>query len=251
MTAAFALISCPTQAQPALSSAQEEVEGPTAEEILLRADEVRNPQLDYTVSVTVTSIKPSGSSRTNTYEVLVKGKERTLIKTLSPAVERGRLLLMKGRDMWAYFPDVSKPLRIFLRERLIGDVANGDIARANLTGDYTPEILREEETDGRSFYVLNLTAVAEDVTYGKAILWVEKETFHPYKAEFYGLSGRLLKSCSYEVYQELGGRPRPTRLILSDPIVVGQQSIIEYDQMKVEPLLEKFFTEDYMKKWMD
>ena len=232
------------------SFAQTEQTELTAQEILLQADEVRNPQLDYTAQVKVTSVKPEKEPRIGTYEVLIKGKEKTLIKTLSPAVERGRILLMKNRDMWAYLPDVSKPLRISLRERLIGEVANGDLARANFTGDYTPELLPGESVDGKDCYVLNLTATAEDVTYGKAILWVEKESLHPLKAQFYGISGRLLKSCSYEGYQELGGGIRPTRLVMSDPIVKGQQSIIEYSDMKVEELPEKYFTDDYMKKFM-
>ncbi|MBI3615865.1 MAG: outer membrane lipoprotein-sorting protein [Candidatus Omnitrophica bacterium] len=224
---------------------------PTAEEILRKADEVRNPPLDYTVSVKVTSLKPQGTPKTAAYDVLVKGKDRTVIKTLSPPVERGRVLLMRGKDMWAFLPDVSKPLRISLRERLMGEVANGDLARANFTGDYTPEILREEEADGKECYVLQLTANAEDVTYARVVLWVEKESFRPYRAEFYGLSGRLLKSCSYQEYRELGGRPRPTRLVMEDPIVKGKRSIIEYDQMNVEPLPEKYFTKDYMKKFME
>ncbi len=102
-----------------------------AEEILRRADEVRNPQIDYTLTVTVTSIKPGSAAQTATYEVLVKGRDNTVIKTLSPRIDRGRVLLMKGRDLWVYLPTISKPLRISLRERLIGDVANGDLARAN------------------------------------------------------------------------------------------------------------------------
>jgi len=224
---------------------------PTAEEILLKADEVRNPQMDYTVLVQVTSLKPGRPPKKATYEVLVKGKEKTVIKTLSPPVERGQVLLMRGTQMWAYLPDISKPLRISLRERLIGEVANGDIARVNFSGDYTPEIAGEEELAGRICHRLNLTANAEDVTYSKAVLWVEKETFHPIQAEFYGLSGRRLKGCSYEGYRDLAGRLRPARLVMSDPILQGRISIIEYDRMRVEPLPEKYFTDDYMKKWMD
>lgn len=224
---------------------------PTAEEILFRSDEVRSPQSDYTILVTVTSFKPDYSPKTGNYEVLVKGRDRTVIKTLSPAMERGRLLLMRGKDLWGFFPDVSKPLRISLRDRLIGEVANADLARANFSGDYTPQFLPEEEIQGSTYYVLDLTAKAEDVPYGKVVLWVEKGTFHPLKAQFYGVSGFLLKTAAYEAYQELAGRLRPARLVMNDPIVTGQRSIIEYGELRVEPLPDKYFTEDYMKRFSE
>ena len=222
-----------------------------ADDILLKADEVRNPQLDFTTLVKVTSLKHNRAPSVATYEVMIKGRGNTVIKTLTPPIDRGRVLLMLGRDMWAFLPDVSKPLRISLRERLLGEVANGDIARVNYYGDYTAEILRAEDIEARSYYVLSLTAKTDDVTYAKGILWVDKENFKPLKAEFYGISGRLLKTCSYESYKELAGRKRPSRLIMHDPIVKGQMSTIEYGNMDVAPLPDKYFTKDYMKKFME
>jgi outer membrane lipoprotein-sorting protein len=228
-------------------SAQNEL---TADEILLKADEVRNPQLDFTTSAKVTSFKPNQEPAIATYEVMIKGRNRTVIKTISPPVDKGRVLLMLDKDLWAFLPEVSKPLRISFQERLLGEVANGDIARVNFTGDYTPEIIREEEIEGKNYYVLGLAAKSDDITYSRAILWVEKETFYPLKAEFYAVSGLILKTCSYESYKELSGRLRPTQLVMSDPIRKGQKSIIEYDNMQVGELPEKYFTKDYMKKFM-
>ena len=220
----------------------------SAEQILQKADEVRNPQLDYTVVVTVESVKPKGKTKTATYEVWVKGRENTLIRTLSPAAEKGRVLLMKGTELWAFLPTVSKPLRISLRERLIGEVANGDLARANFSGDYAPQLLRTEKRDGVECVVLDLMAKTKEVTYARVVLWVEADRGHPVWAEFYAVSGRLLKTCSYEQYEKLAGRLRPTRLVMNDPITKGQQSTLQYSQMKVAPLPEKYFTKDYLKR---
>lgn len=222
-----------------------------AEEILRRSDEVRNPQLDYIATVTVTSLKPKAEPKVGLYDVLVKGRELTLIKTLKPSVERGRVLLMRGKDLWAYLPSVSKPLRISLRERLIGEVANGDLARANFAGDYTPTLTGYDSIDGKRHYVLDLAATATDVTYGRVRLWVETETFHPYQAEFYAVSGRLLKQCRYQRYEKLAGRLRPTQLVMTDALIKAQQSILEYAKMKVGELPEKYFTKDYLKRLME
>ena len=236
-------------AQPAQPPAKREPL--SAEDILRRTDEVRNPQLDYTVTVTVTSLKPKAEPKIGLYEVLVKGRDLTVIKTLKPSVERGRVLLMRGKDLWAYLPSVSKPLRISLRERLIGDVANGDLARANFTGDYAATLAGYDVIEQKRHYVLDLAATAEDVTYGRVRLWVETGTFHPYQAEFYAVSGRLLKQSRYQRYEQLAGRLLPTQLVMTDALTKAQQSIVEYGKMKVGQLPEKYFTKDYLKRMME
>lgn len=220
----------------------------SAEEILKKADEVRNPQLDYTVEVIVTNIKPDKKNVEMKYEVLVKGRDKTIIKTLEPASNRGTSLLMVNYDLWVFLPTISQPLRISLQQRLIGEVANGDIARANFSGDYGPKILKIENINGKEHYVLELIAKDERVTYHKVIFWVQKDNFHPLKAEFYAVSGRILKTCKYENYKKLAGKLRPTRLVLIDALKPTHQSLIEYDDMKVISLPEKWFTKDHLKK---
>lgn len=220
-------------------------------EIVQKVDEVRSPQQDYTVVVEVASFTAVRQNKSATYEVMVKGKDSTVIKTVLPQNERGRVLLMREDDLWAFFPEVTKPLRLSLQERLLGEVANGDIARVNFSGDYDAKILRSEKLEEKDCYVLELTANRPGVTYGKAILWAEKDTFWPVRAEFYAVSGRLLKRCSYEAYDMLAERLRPTRLVMEDPLTQGKKSVITYTSIKVEELPEKYFTKDYMKKLME
>ncbi len=219
-----------------------------AVKIIKEADKVRSPQLDYIVDITVTSIKPKRKKRVARYEVLVKGQKKTIIKTTAPAIDRGTTLLMLGRNLWAFMPDLSKPVRISLQQRLIGDVANGDIARANFSGDYTPKILRTERIKGQSYYVMELMANDDRVTYDKVIYWVNKKNYRPLKAEFYAVSGRLLKSCSYEDYKKIAGRVRPTSLVLTNPLTKGRVSIISYKKMRIKKLPSKYFTKNYMKR---
>ncbi|HAH21451.1 MAG: hypothetical protein A2Y00_03735 [Omnitrophica WOR_2 bacterium GWF2_43_52] len=223
----------------------------TSAEIVERIDEARNPQIDYTVTVEITTYSNNQLSKSATYEVLVKGKEKTVVKTILPAVEKGRVLLMLNENLWAFLPEVSKPLRISLQERLIGEVANGDVARVNFAGDYTPIVLRTETLNDKDCYVLELTAKDDSVTYGKVIVWAEKETLWPRKAEFYALSGRMLKTCAYQEYQLLGDRIRPTQLVMEGPLAKGKKSIIRYSDIHIEELPEKYFTKEYMKKFME
>lgn len=221
---------------------------PEPNEILERSDAIRFPQTDYEVNVTVTSSANGRESDVRKYQILSKGKGRTLVVTAAPAEDRGQILLMKEKDLWLYMPSLSQPIRLPLSQRLTGQVANGDLARSNFAGDYNAAILRTEEVDGEPHTVLELTASERGTTYKRLLYWVHKTTFRPYKAEFYGLSGRLLKTCRYEGYVEAGGARRPATVIMEDALTEGGKSILTYSSFRLRSLPEKIFTKDYLKK---
>lgn len=139
-------------------------------------------------------------------------------------------------------------MRLSLAQRLVGQVANGDIARANFSGDYAPTLAGTTTIDGEALYVLDLSAVNRSVTYQRVRYWVQQGDFRPYKAEFYALSGRLLKTCRYEDYKPLGGKIRPTRLVMTDALNPGEQSTMEYSDMKLRDLPDRVFSKDYLKR---
>ena len=220
----------------------------SAEEILRRADAVRFPQEAFEVGVDIRTTvdgKPTGEG---IYKVLSKGNENSLVLTLEPASERGQILLMKGRDLWIFLPRVSQPVRLSLAQRLVGQVSNGDLARANFVGDYTPKLVDTQTIDGKSLYVLELTAVDRSVTYQRVRYWVEQRNYWPYQAEFYSLSGRLLKTCRYEEFRRLGNVMRPTRLVMTDALNKGEVSTLEYSDLKPRDLPDRVFTKDYLKR---
>ena len=216
--------------------------------ILQKADEIRFPTEGFEVGVKIRNFEGKEATEAREYKVLSKGNDNTIVMTLQPASERGQILLMKGRDLWLFLPDVSQPVRLSLAQRLTGLVANGDIARANFAGDYTPRLLGMEKVRDEEYYVLDLTAVDRSVTYQRVKYWVRKSTYFPFKAEFYSLSDRLLKTCTYENPRQLGGRARPTRLVMVDALRSESRSEMDYDDMKSRELPDKIFTKDYLKK---
>ena len=223
-------------------------EDPEARGILEKSDEIRFPATGFQVDILITSSAPDQDADKRKYRVLSKGNDSTVVMILEPAAERGQIMLMKGRDLWVFMPNVSQPIRLGLAQRLTGQVANGDLARANFTGDYTPRILRSETVRGEDQHVLELTAVDRGVTYHRVLLWVGKSNHRPRKAEFYSLSNRLMKTCLYEGYREMGGRIRPTRLVMEDALKKDHESVLEYQEMRLRDLPDKIFTKDYLKK---
>lgn len=219
-----------------------------ARSILQKSDEIRFPSHAFQVDVDIASTTSGEATEKRKYRILSKGNENTVVMILEPASERGQIMLMKGRDLWVFMPNVSQPIRLGLAQRLTGQVANGDLARANFMGDYTPKLLRVDKLDGEDYYVLDLLAVDRSVTYHRVLLWVNKSNYRPRKAEFYSLSGRLLKTSAYENFETMAGKQRPTRMLIQDALKSGDTSVLEYSNMKLRDLPDKVFSKDYLKK---
>ncbi|MDD3352529.1 outer membrane lipoprotein-sorting protein [Zoogloea sp.] len=219
-----------------------------AREVVAKADEVRFPRDGFQVVIDIDTLSPGEELDKRKYRVLSKGNENTIVQTIEPAVDRGQAMLMRGRDLWIFMPNISQPVRLSLSQRLTGQVSNGDLARANFAGDYEPKLLRSETINGEKMYVLELNAVDRGVTYAKVIYWVRQANNWPHRAEFYSLSNRLLKVCRYENFQSLGGRIRPTQLIMEDALKKGDVSTLRYSQMTPKDLPERVFTKQYMDK---
>jgi len=96
--------------------------------------------------------------------------------------------------------------------------------------------------------VLELVAVDRGVTYQRVLYWVRESDSAPRRAEFYSVSNRLLKTCSYESFEKVLGKLRPTRLVMSDALHAGEKSVLTYSDMKLRDLPDKVFTKDYLKK---
>jgi outer membrane lipoprotein-sorting protein len=233
---------------PLVARGEDAAEDRLAREVLERADRIRFPVEGFEVEVAITTTAPGQEPELRRYKLLSKGNENTIVMATEPASERGQIMLMKSRDLWIFLPTVSQPVRLALSQRLTGQVANGDLARANFSGDYTPRIVRTEPVDGEPHYVLELAAVDRGVTYHRVLLWVRQSNYWPHRAEFYALSDRLLKTCTYQGFREHAGRVRPTRLVMEDALRKGEQSVLEYSGMRLRDLPDKIFTRDYLKR---
>jgi outer membrane lipoprotein-sorting protein len=216
--------------------------------IVEKADQVRFPKESFEVNVSIGTSTDGGEADVRKYRVMSKGNENTIVMVTEPASDRGQIMLMKGRDLWMFLPAVSQPVRLSMAQRLTGQVANGDVARANFSGDYRAKVLRVEKVDGESTYVLELTAVDRSVTYQRVIYWVRQANNWPYKAEFYSLSERLLKTCHYQNFKPLAGRLRPTRMVMQDALRKGEESVLEYSDMRIKDLPDRMFSKDYLKR---
>jgi outer membrane lipoprotein-sorting protein len=240
------LVAC-ALALPFSAAAVDVADSADAREMLARADRIRFPVDAFQVDVLITTSAPDSDPEERSYRILSKGNDKTLVQTTAPAIDRNQILLMRDHDLWAFLPNLTQPIRLPLSQRLTGQVANGDLARANFVGDYEPSLLREDKIDDDTYQVLQLDAVDQWVTYRKVLFWVSGKSGRPLKAEFYAVSGRLLKTCHYHEFKSMGGAVRPTRLVIEDALRAGNRSVLEYSMMSLKDLPDKIFTKDYLK----
>src|SRR5262249_23659924 len=96
-----------------------------AEEAVKKADEGRMPDGEVTFVARVLDYDQKSLLRETRYRVSSQGESASLIETIAPERQKGRKLLMEGDSLWLYTPDIKRPARVSLQQRLTGEVSNG------------------------------------------------------------------------------------------------------------------------------
>ena len=177
---------------------------PGAEQILRKAEEIRNPDLDYAVDFTIHGVSRGDvvKERDASYSMLARGKDRTVILMRTPENLFGALVLMVENKYWMLLPKASKPWELSGAQMMNGDVATGDLARSNLRRGYAVSLSGEEPLDGENCFRLELLAESDAARYTRIIYWVAKKGFLPKKLEHYGRTSALVKTVVYGDYRK-------------------------------------------------
>jgi len=219
-------------------------ETPDATNLLEEVDKHRLGWNSVEVNVDITTTTQSGKETVKRYLVRVTGKERSLVKFLNPE-EHGQYLLMRKEGMWMYFPNTRRAIRITPLQRLTGNTSNGDIANLPFSGNYTPQLVGEENLDGVATWVLELTALSRIATYPKIKMWV-RHNHTPIRAEYYLASGKLMKNVDYVAYEE-----REDFLVLKAmqfrvPHKPGEVSEMRFTQIEPKSFPAYWFQKNYL-----
>ncbi len=213
--------------------------------ILNRVDQFRNPLDSFAIDVALTSYEPKKKEETQTFRVYGKGSDRSVVEFTSPATEKGKFLLMLRDAMWIYMPSASRPIRISPLQRLMGQASNGDVARTAFTVDYIAQSVADDE----NAYVIDLLARDPAIAYSRIRLWVDRQTYEPQRADFYVISGKLIKRAFYRDFGELNGRRVITAVEIEDLLRPGYRTVMRYDNLAKRENPDRMFTKDALGKW--
>ena len=177
-----------------------------------------------------------------------------MIRFVLPARDAGKLMLKNGSDMWFYDPTNKASVRLSPQQRLLGQASNGDVATVNLSKDYKPALMGEENVqDGerrtRKAHKLALTAVSPDVTYASIEMWVDAESNRPIKARFFAESQRLLKTVYYRKFQPQLGIERPTESVIIDGLDHQSVTLMRFSDYAARNIPEIWMQRDYLPRF--
>lgn len=198
------------------------------DEILKKADAIRNPAQSYYIDVQVKSTEDP--SDIHQFHVAIHGNDKTRIETVEPKRDRGRTMLMLGENMWVFVPNLKREVRVSLNQKLTGQASNGDISRMRWSGDYSTKLESENDKE----WQLLLTANKKGLTYDKIRVWIEKKSFRPLRAEYLTAQGKVLKKATYQGYKQIAGDVRPTEIVIQDAVRPSDLSVIKIEDMKVK-----------------
>jgi outer membrane lipoprotein-sorting protein len=223
----------------ALAARAATVRADDAVELLAKADGFRAGFDSFVSRVRITNQEGDRRPEEAEFEVSSRG-ENSFIRFLS-ARNKGQAVLMRGDDMWLLLPAVARPVRITPIQRLMGNAANGDIARMRYTTDYTPSIVEEATLDGEPVAVLELKAKRKGATYTRILYMVRRRDGRPLRADFFLTSGKPMKSATFGGLRELGGRPMLTRLVIQDVVKSDSRSTVDILELAPARLPDKLF----------
>lgn len=230
------------------ATGQARAEAPSTAEILAATDQVRGggvPGVQWDLKIVTSDPDSDAGSNERQLQVRAAG-DNSVAETTYPPRAAGARLLQLGRNMWYGRSDLQKPVSISSRQKMMGPAANGDIASTNYSKDYNATLLREEEVDGEPAYVLDLVGKSKFCTYDRIVYWISKERLVPVKAEFYTVSGKVLKTAKFETDNAivLDGRKQAfvSRMVIQDAINSDNVSVLEYSNIKVGAFARDVFS---------
>ena len=229
---------------------------PSAEDVLTASDRARNP--DQPFRVTLTIVEYIGNKPRDRTSLIVYSRENkqtgqfdNLVRYAEPPRDAGKLVLLRGANLWFYDPASKASIRISAQQRLSGQASNGDVLTVNLARDYTTTIVGEEtlqdaDRQSRDCWHLDMKAATPDAIYNRIESWVERGTSRSVKAKFYADSGRLLKIAYYHKYEQRLDGMRPTEVILIDAVNSNLATTIGYSDYRFQEIPDAWFQRDYL-----
>lgn len=218
-----------------------------AKVILAKVDAYRGYNQPFQMNVEVVDYDKNGKvGHKLSFLAYIKDRQSSFLKYIYPPIDKGKVLLMVDDNVWFYHKKISKPLRLSQRQRLLGNVSNADVARANFSFDYSPKIQGRKNIKKQNALVLELNAKHKKVAYSKIILYLSPDTYKPIQGEFYAFSGKLLKTSTYTQFHKVGNSLKIKQMEIVDAVLKGTKTTINYSEYKLKSLPDHYFNPDFL-----
>lgn len=182
------------------------------------------------------------------------GEDYSLILITAPARDQGTTFLKRFNEIWNYVPNIDRTIKMppsMMSQSWMGsDFTNDDLVRESSTvEDYDHRIVREEEIEGRSAWLLELIPKPETpIVWGKVWMWVDQQEYFQLRIENYDQRDKLANRIELMDIKEFDGRLLPARMVLTPAEHPEQRTIMIYNDLQFNIELESsFFNQQNMR----
>lgn len=201
---------------------------PDAETLLSRTGDTWGP-LQAVLTATMITKRPGREPSVMELRILRGGKGRTRIDFLSPEKQRGKAILQIQGETWMYLPRVHRVMEIPQRRNPLSDsMLFEDLFPGGLEATETTV----EETEEGYVLISSTTSRAHKKKRGTHRIYFHRETLLPFRREFYGASGRLLKTIHIEETRQWKGVRLPWKVRFVDHLRQGNEVVIEIREIR-------------------
>ncbi len=198
-----------------------------------------------THSVVYMDIITPNWKRTLEMEMWTKGKDKALIKILSPAKERGIKTLKNGNNLWNYLPKVDKTIKIppsmMMSSWMGSDFTNDDLVREfSFKDDYSFSLSSE---DSLYYYIDCIPRKDLPVLWSKVEMTIRKSDTIPVKMVFLDDNGKEIREIIYSDIRKIKNEKVPFVIEVISKKKKGRKTVLRYKSLEIDvPVSDNLFS---------
>ncbi len=228
---------------------------PTPSTIMKKLDNIFSQKGDLVAIVKIIQKKKDLGVKIYRFKIYRSDRrDAFLLLFLDPPSEKGNGYLKIGDNFWLYRRNTRTFQHITRDEDISGtNMKIGDMEKKKLTELYKPlkdkngkEIISAEMLGKIPVYKFTIIAKTKDVTYPKITYWVRRDNFLPLKAQYFSLSGTLLRTSYFLKYTKINGRYFLLEGVFIDEFEKGNRAAMKIEKIKVKPIQDYVFTKQYL-----
>lgn len=224
-----------------------------AKEILGEVDDMWRGASSHTILTM--QIKTSHYTRNIRLEGWSKGKEKTLVRILTPLKEKGTATLKSGSNIFSYLPRTDRTIRLttgmIMGSWMGSHFTNDDLVKeSRMEEDYDPAVSFEGMRDNQDIIEFTLIPKPDAaVVWGKVVLTVLTDGYLPLIQYYYDEDMNIARTITFNKIKQMAGRPRPTVMRVVPADKPNEYTELVYEKMELDiKLSDAFFSLSHLKR---
>jgi hypothetical protein len=224
-----------------------------AKEILRQVDDMWRGISSHTILTM--QVKTFHYTRNMRLEGWSKGKEKTLVRILTPLKEKGTATLKSGNSIYSYLPRTDRTIRLtsgmMMGSWMGSHFTNDDLVKeSRMEEDYDPSVSYEGRRDNQDIIEFTLIPKPDAaVVWGKVVVTVLADGYLPLIQYYYDEDMNIARTITFNKIKQMAGRPRPTIMRVVPADKQDEYTELVYEKLELDiTLSDTFFSLSHLKR---